>query len=129
MLTGSYDEYLRILIPLGIGKRSKVLAEKQLGGGVWRLKLLGANQSVEDRELELKVLASGMNAGTRVVEIKRSKEHEWAIKILACFEEHESMNYASDTGVEMSTDGLRRTVYVSTSFYDRKLCVWKIKDD
>lgn len=129
LLTGSYDEYLRILIPSGIGKRSKVLAEKQLGGGVWRLKLLGANQSVEDGELELKVLASCMHAGTRVIEIKRSKEQEWAIKILACFEEHESMNYASDTGVEMSTDGLRRTIYVSTSFYDRKLCIWKIKDN
>ena len=129
LLTGSYDEYLRILMPLGIGKRSKVLAEKQLGGGVWRLKLLGANQSVEDGGLEVKVLASCMHTGTRVVGIKRSKEQEWVIKILACFEENESMNYASDMGVERSSDGVRRTTYVSTSFYDRKLCIWKIKDD
>lgn len=128
LLTGSYDEYLRILIPIGTGRRSKVLAEKRLGGGVWRLKLLGADQSIEDGELELKVLASCMHAGARVVEIRRSKEQEWAVRILACFEEHESMNYASDTSVEVSKDGLRSATYTSTSFYDRKLCIWKIED-
>lgn len=129
LLTGSYDEYLRILIPLGTGRRSKVLAEKRLGGGVWRLKLLGAGQSIEGGELELKVLASCMHAGARVVKIRRSKENKWAVRILACFEEHESMNYASDTSVEMNKDGLKSTTYLSTSFYDRKLCIWRIKDD
>lgn len=129
LLTGSYDEYLRILIPLATGRRSKVLAEKRLGGGVWRLKLVGAGQMIEGGELKLKVLASCMHAGTRVVEIRRSKEQEWAVRVLACFEEHESMNYASDMSVEMSKDGLKSTTYVSTSFYDRKLCIWKINND
>lgn len=129
LLTGSYDEYLRILTPLGTGRRSKVLAEKRLGGGVWRLKLVGAGQLVEGGELELKVLASCMHAGARIVEIRRSKEQEWAVRVLACFEEHESMNYASDLSVEISKDGLKSTTYVSTSFYDRKLCIWKINND
>lgn len=128
LLTGSYDEYLRILVPLGIGRKSKVLAEERLSGGVWRLKLLGADQSIENEELELMILASCMHAGARVIQIRRSKEWGWAIRILACFEEHESMNYASDASVQMSKDGLRSTTYVSTSFYDRKLCIWEIKD-
>lgn len=129
LLTGSYDEFLRILVPSGTGRRWKVLAEKRLDGGVWRLKLLGADQSIEDEELKVKVLASCMHAGARVVEISRSKEQKWEVRILACFEEHESMNYASDASVEMSKNGLSSATYISTSFYDRKLCIWKIIDD
>lgn len=129
LLTGSYDEVLRILIPVGTGRRSKVLAEKRLGGGVWRLKLLSTDQSIDDGELEVKVLASCMHAGARVVGIRRSKGQEWTVRTLARFEEHESMNYASDTSMEMSKDGLRSTICVSTSFYDRKLCIWKIKTE
>lgn len=129
LLTGSYDEYLRILVPSGTGRRSKILAEKRLHGGVWRLKLLSADQSIEDQELKLKVLASCMHAGAKVVEISRSKEQKWEVRTLACFEEHESMNYASDASVEMSKNGLSSATYVSTSFYDRKLCIWKIIDD
>lgn len=33
------------------------------------------------------------------------------------------MNYASDASVEMSKNGLSSATYVSTSFYDRKLCI------
>lgn len=40
LLTGSYDEYVRLLLPVEGGKRPKLLAEKRLGGGVWRLKIL-----------------------------------------------------------------------------------------
>lgn len=40
LLTGSYDEYVRVLLPIESGNRPKVLAEERLGGGVWRLKIL-----------------------------------------------------------------------------------------
>ena len=40
LLTGSYDEYVRVLLPLEGRTRPKILAEKRLGGGVWRLKTL-----------------------------------------------------------------------------------------
>lgn len=40
LLTGSYDEYVRVLLPVEGGNRPKVLAEKRLGGGVWRLQIL-----------------------------------------------------------------------------------------
>lgn len=40
LLTGSYDEYVRVLLPVEGGSRPKLLAEARLGGGVWRLKTL-----------------------------------------------------------------------------------------
>lgn len=40
LLTGSYDEYVRVLMPIDGYSRPKILAEERLGGGVWRLKIL-----------------------------------------------------------------------------------------
>lgn len=40
LLTGSYDEYIRLLLPIEESKRLRLLAERRLGGGVWRLKIL-----------------------------------------------------------------------------------------
>ena len=40
LVTGSYDEYLRLLLPVDGSPRPKVLAERRLGGGVWRLEIL-----------------------------------------------------------------------------------------
>ena len=52
--------------------------------------------------------------------------------MLAKFEEHESMNYGSDVQpLDLEGEGGRergngeRTV-VSTSFYDRLMCVWVV---
>ena len=42
LLTGSYDEYVRLLLPVGGSNRPKLLAERRLGGGVWRLKILAS---------------------------------------------------------------------------------------
>ena len=125
LLTGSYDEYVRVLALPASGGRAKVLAEKSLGGGVWRLKLVD-RVSLIGEQTYLLVLASCMHAGARFLKIESSNDQAtWSISILAKFEEHESMNYAGDGRVE-SIDGFRSTCYtfVSTSFYDRKLCVW-----
>ena len=40
LLTGSYDEIVRVLLSVKGSNRSKILAEERLGGGVWRLKVL-----------------------------------------------------------------------------------------
>lgn len=42
LLTGSYDEYVRLLLPIEGSNRPKLLAERRLGGGVWRLKILAS---------------------------------------------------------------------------------------
>lgn len=125
ILTGSYDEYMRVIVSAAAGRRAKVLAEKQLGGGVWRLKLLDSSLSkFGERKI---VLASCMHAGPKVVEVIHSSENIWTIDIMATFEEHKSMNYASDARKEESKNGVNSMTCVSTSFYDKKLCVWNIE--
>lgn len=137
LLTGSYDEGLRVYHAT---RRGEVLAEQGLGGGVWRLQLLesttgpGFNDS-EAIERSFLVLASCMHAGTRVVRVTQKgldQTSEWGIVVLAEFTEHESMNYASDVwkvsgrkSGEMS--GPRELVCVSSSFYDRRVCVWRAR--
>lgn len=128
VLTGSYDEFIRVLTLKTPSSRAQVLCEKDLGGGVWRLKCLGYDRPAPNGKLKIEVLASCMHAGTRVVQICRSEEYLWAITVVARFEEHDSMNYASDARREVLEKDLSSTTCVSTSFYDKKLCIWNLKD-
>jgi len=136
LLTGSYDEYLRVYDTVN---RPHLLAEEKLGGGVWRLKLMSFSESCKpsaggnatSSEVRVTVLASCMHAGVRVLRATRDAEGRWSIKVLAKFEEHESMNYASDVQpISRTADGdeTDEITCLSTSFYDRKLCVWKYRE-
>ena len=122
LLTGSYDEYIRILImPLHSRGRAKVLSEKRLGGAVWRISCPFQYQdSGTCDSTSFRVIASCMHAGARVLEIRREVE-AWSIEVVAMFSEHESMNYAS--GHREHNGGI---LFVSTSFYDRRLCIWTL---
>ena len=125
IMTGSYDEFFRILVlpRSSFRKRWNVLAEARLHGGVWRLKLI--NTLRLEGSVTFTVLASCMHAGAKILTVRKSNEDNWAIEVSATFEEHESMNYASDARRETSErDALDFTI-VSTSFYDKKICVWK----
>jgi diphthamide biosynthesis protein 7 len=121
-ITGSYDDNMRIIT---LDKPSKLLAEINLGGGVWRLKRLHAGVRGNTRKYD--ILASCMHAGARIVRItigEGSNAHgptdRAEIEVLARFEEHESMNYGSD----FVRNGYEYTI-LSTSFYDKRLCLWK----
>ena len=127
LITGSYDENIRVLEPAVANRRSKVLAEKRLGGGVWRLKVLSRAESTEGPRVSINVLASCMHAGVRILRISRLVEGTWTIRALASFERHGSMNYASEACLPMSGD-VRNMTFLSTSFYDKKLCVWNFND-
>lgn len=121
VLTGSYDEYLRIY---DATMKGKVLAEVCLGGGVWRLQIVRKEES--SVESQFWVLASCMHAGTRVVKVTYGEDREgdkWEMEVLAGFTEHESMNYASDTWKGNTQGDL---ACVSSSFYDRRLCFWRL---
>ena len=132
LFTGSYDEYMRVIKPHQ-GNRWTVLGELHLGGGVWRLKMMSATTHDACRS-GWRILASCMHAGSRVVNIvchHSSVPHEddhWSFEILAKFEEHESMNYASDSSNsgEFNQGGKNGVTVASTSFYDRRLCIWSI---
>lgn len=125
VLTGSYDEFVRLLSPTQ--GRSKVLAEERLDGGVWRLKLLDPGKANDRKSPCFQVLASCMHAGARILEVLQTNEN-WHIKVVAKFMEHESMNYASDARIIMADGTIVGHTIVSTSFYDKRLCVWKFED-
>ncbi|MCJ1407218.1 hypothetical protein MMC19_001289 [Ptychographa xylographoides] len=129
LLTGSYDEHIRVLL-LGPNRRWKVAAEERLGGGVWRLSMMSRSQIREKASnmgASFQILASCMHAGARVLNVFLSSDETWSIKIIAKFEEHESMNYGSDALVWDGhiAGGDTPFTVASTSFYDRKLCLWK----
>lgn len=125
VVTGSYDEFVRVLAaPKSPGSsRWSLLAEKQLYGGVWRLKLVRSQLSQGCRTFT--VVASCMHAGVRIITISKSKDTGWTIGAIAKFEEHESMNYASDARPEPEESVSQKFTVISTSFYDKKLCMWQ----
>ncbi|KAE8412028.1 hypothetical protein BDV36DRAFT_305245 [Aspergillus pseudocaelatus] len=132
LLTGSYDEYLRVYHAT---RRGQVLAEVCLGGGVWRLQLVRTEHEVLSggEEWRFLVLASCMHAGTRVVRITRTlgENAGWDIEVLAEFTEHQSMNYASDVwkpegGYDLQGKEMSELLCISSSFYDRRLCLWRV---
>ncbi|OHW99520.1 WD-40 repeat-containing protein [Colletotrichum incanum] len=127
LVTGSYDDTIRVFAvqppheTYGL-RKFKGLGEKNLEGGVWRLKLVDIQE--KDGRCYLRVLASCMHAGARIVELEGPLNGEdWNISVLARFEEHKSMNYGSDF-VPGSEKG--RLQCVSTSFYDKLLCLWEV---
>lgn len=125
-ITGSYDDRIRIVSTAHFKRR--VLAERNLGGGVWRLKYIKGSESsdmaAEHANMRVVLLASCMYVGTRVVEVQKRGE-DWTFEVLARFEEHKSMNYGSD--VQPAKDQGKRTL-ISTSFYDKLLCLWHWRD-
>jgi diphthamide biosynthesis protein 7 len=118
-VTGSYDDNIRII---KVENRPVCLVEHNLGGGVWRLKSIPSPAPKEGQQAntQFDILASCMHAGVRIVRI--SLKPTPTITVLARFEEHESMNYGSDI---QPTSGTARYNIVSTSFYDKRLCLWR----
>jgi diphthamide biosynthesis protein 7 len=62
-----------------------------------------------------------MHAGSRVMRLCKGSDGLWMFEVLARFEEHRSMNYGSDV---QPTDAKLKSI-VSTSFYDKLLCLWQ----
>lgn len=139
VVTGSYDDHIRVY---AINDRNsdmppygpRLLAEHNLHGGVWRLKLITIENTTTERGADINgdqhwralILAPCMHAGSRIVEITGTTASEaklCEIKVLGRFEEHESMNYGSDFQPGSGGEGGKLRC-VSTSFYDRLLCLW-----
>ncbi|KAL9590894.1 MAG: hypothetical protein Q9203_000264 [Teloschistes exilis] len=131
ILTGSYDEHIRVLRVVPGPSRPKVLAEKRLDGGVWQMQHLKVEDdpvSADQNGECVSILASCMHAGCRVLEIRLSQDDNWTIDTVGAFEGHKSMNYASDAQMEPSGKKLGDLTFISTSFYDKKLCLWRLQD-
>ncbi|KAK6401022.1 hypothetical protein LTR95_019240 [Oleoguttula sp. CCFEE 5521] len=149
LVTGSYDDHIRLLSTTGKGRR-EVLAEMDLGGGVWRLELIRSSHGGGEKAGEsglndglahiYTILASCMHAGTRVVALSQKRSESgtprWEFQVKAQFTEHKSMNYGSavqplptsphrDSSIVGGPSAGKRTI-VSTSFYDKLLCIWSV---
>lgn len=135
VVTGSYSDHLSVwgvLPPYkadGMGPTSRLLRRADLGGGVWRLKVVEELSGYPADSWSVTLLVSCMHAGARVVRLEGSLGTVNDIRVLWRFEEHESMNYGSDyawvDGREFFGEGEgKKVVCVSTSFYDKRLCLW-----
>ncbi|KAI1007722.1 hypothetical protein K3495_g507 [Podosphaera aphanis] len=137
LLTGSYDDHVRVWETPSLHSKLKALAKLDLGGGVWRLKMIESHISNEDTGAsEWTVLASCMHAGARILNVKRDSDRTWGIEVLAEMRAHQSMCYASDAQVhchrqkgsnESSQERAhaRTWTVISTSFYDKLLRIWE----
>ena len=137
VVTGSYDDYLRVYAVSPFGEafgagKARLVAEENLGGGVWRLKLLDISPNIGKGVLDAQVswtanlLASCMHAGVRVLKIQGNADGSFRIIVVAGFQEHKSMNYGSDCQPGV---GVAERLCVSTSFYDKLLCLWSLEED
>lgn len=135
VVTGSYSDHLSawgVIPPYkadGLVPASRLLKRSNLGGGVWRLKVIEELSGYPADSWSITLLVSCMHAGARVVRLEGSLSNVNDIKVLWRFEEHESMNYGSDYAwverQEFFGEGEgRKIVCVSTSFYDKRLCLW-----
>ncbi|KAJ0115881.1 hypothetical protein J7T55_004050 [Diaporthe amygdali] len=134
VLTGSYSDHLSVwgIIPpyrADDYRRNKLLQRENLGGGVWRLKVIEELSAYPGDCWTVTLLVSCMHAGARVVRLQGTIDTVDRIEVVKRFTEHKSMNYGSDytwvDGREFFGEGEgKKIACVSTSFYDRLLCLW-----
>jgi diphthamide biosynthesis protein 7 len=153
LITGSYDDHVRVYAVYGRrypveNRKPKVLAELNIGGGVWRLTFLEdytqgvrrveAYVTRELKETTFRILASCMQGGVRVLEVTGHSRGEWTIKVIAelKFNTTNDLVYAGDVqpagGLAPNhpqdssyNDDEEKFVFVSANFYEKQLCVWK----
>ncbi|CAM8965185.1 unnamed protein product [Rhodiola kirilowii] len=108
LLTGSYDEYLRVW---DMRLLSKPVNETCmcLGGGVWRMKYHPSVCGL--------VLTACMHNGFAIVDTKGSK-----VEIIETYKKHESLAYGADWQRRKVGN---ENVVASCSFYDKLVRVWR----
>jgi len=146
LITGSYDDHVRVYAmydhhPYRADTKPKVLAELNLGGGVWRLAFLedytGKSSTGEFAHIKgttepvtFKILASCMQDGVRVLEVTGCLKGEWTITVIAelKFNTGNDLVYGGDVqpaGNYRSPIYEEEYIFVSANFYERQLCLWK----
>lgn len=112
LITGSYDETLRVLDLRAATGKATVMDELGLEGGVWRLKEVGVGEG--------RLVASCMHAGARVVDTSLAGDGGRGATVVRKWVDNESMNYGCDVHPE------NPSTVASCSFYDKRVCVWTI---
>ena len=137
LLTGSYDDCVRIVDPT----RGDILCERNLGGSVWRLRLMrryadyeAAAAAAENRSgrKEFLVLACCMEEGARILRVSIVPEdHTYIIDVLQVFKRDQTLCYGGDVQPRSTEEREQNALYriITTSFYDRKMFQWEFHDD
>ena len=126
ILTGSYDDTIRLYTISPSTMLRRLILELRLGGGVWRLKLMDSYDASSAHHFL--ILVSCMHAGVRILRLYYDmiSNAGWTMNVVARFEKgHESMVYCCDYRRE---EGPGEYTVVSTSFYDKKICTWRFVD-
>lgn len=112
LISGSYDEYLRIF-----DTRSwrQPVAELQLFGGIWRIK-----SSKCDRNL---LLCACMYKNFSLCRINSDLNE---LNLVAEYTQHESICYGADWAPNKLINGGQ--VMITCSFYDKKLCISSVQE-
>jgi diphthine methyl ester acylhydrolase len=126
LLTGSYDDTIRLYTINPSTMQRRLILEMPLVGSVWRLKLMDEYDVTTKHHFI--ILASCMHAGARILRVvyDTSRTVGWTMEVIGEFEKgHESMVYCCDFRRE---EGEGEYTVVSTSFYDKKICTWGLVD-
>jgi diphthine methyl ester acylhydrolase len=126
LLTGSYDDTIRLYTINPSTMQRRLILDLPLGGGVWRLKLMDEYDGTNKHHFI--ILASCMHAGARILRVAYDTSFNtgWTMEVIGRFEKgHDSMVYCCDFRRE---EGEGEYMVVSTSFYDKKICTWGFVD-
>jgi hypothetical protein len=85
------------------------------------VKIIKTDQKIIERLL---VLASCCLGGVKIIEVIHGRDDTWSLNILASMTQHKSLCYASDS-IDIGDGSF---VVVSSSFYNKQLCVWRFTD-
>ncbi|KAI6709967.1 hypothetical protein PZA11_007649 [Diplocarpon coronariae] len=134
LLTGSYDNHIRLYS----NSHQKVMAQLDLGGGVYRLKMIQEHYwpGHAPREFVYLVLACCMHGGTKVIDVRTADIDDYVMKVVGSLNvpanDSDNYCYAADVLPLPLASGFfeqqpplpRKRMFVSGSFVDKKLTSW-----
>lgn len=140
ILTGSYDEHIRLFLfatPTNAEPMVKFekLAELNLGGGVWRIISLDQYTTHEGNEHEYILLIAGHFGGALIVRLSisrddaRDSDWEYDFHIEKRFEGHGEEGLVYAVAGKQDKINARKWDVISASFYDKKICNWDWIDE
>lgn len=115
LLTGSYDEHLRIFDTRSM---KEPITDINLYGGIWRLKPDPCDKNL--------ILVACMYKNFSIVKIDECMSD---MKLIAEYNEHESICYGADWCLDTSKETNCDLFMATCSFYDHKLCLSKIMEN
>ncbi|KAK2626281.1 hypothetical protein QTJ16_004543 [Diplocarpon rosae] len=134
LLTGSYDTHIRLYSI----SHQRVMAQLDLGGGVYRLRLIQEHNlpAHAPRRFSYLILACCMHGGTKVIDVRTVSTDDYVMEVVGSLNvpANDSGNYCYAGDVlppphtakthQQGLPLMRKRMFVSGSFVDRKLTSW-----